>query len=358
MVCHHRVRSRVLSAVRWVALVVGAASASAQVPNQVAMQVAGAVDPSDATRTNAAAAAAAGATAAPGDYECSPACREGFTCVIRECVSACNPSCGSNEVCLSGGRCVSACNPPCETPSQCSPEGRCFVPDQSRAPRAHACQQGDALAGDGALPAGTKVADNPFAWRRRGLVVVLHAGVRVLGAGTISDECEAIGVGNCAGYGSESEYDEVSPALFGVDVLGHASPGLRLGAALWSVPYVSTKPPNSGSSAKTSHLGWDSSLFGVLEGVVPLGASVALVLRAQVGPTLLVPGGDLSDALDAAAAKCNRSSDSCRVATGPFVGISGGLGVGIGRWWRAGALAARHRIAAVSSADGLDRELQ
>ncbi len=42
---------------------------------------------------------------------CDPACREGYTCVNRACVSACNPPCGIGEVCVGGfnnARCVTA----------------------------------------------------------------------------------------------------------------------------------------------------------------------------------------------------------------------------------------------------------
>ncbi len=37
---------------------------------------------------------------------CAPACRDGFTCLAGECVSACNPPCGAGERCTGAGMCV------------------------------------------------------------------------------------------------------------------------------------------------------------------------------------------------------------------------------------------------------------
>ena len=59
------------------------------------------------------------------DYDCVPACRDSFVCVMRKCVSACNPACVEGEVCASGGRCVSACNPACPAGTRCTSQGQC-----------------------------------------------------------------------------------------------------------------------------------------------------------------------------------------------------------------------------------------
>jgi hypothetical protein len=37
--------------------------------------------------------------------ECFPACREGYVCHLRQCVSACNPACPSGQTCVAGRRC-------------------------------------------------------------------------------------------------------------------------------------------------------------------------------------------------------------------------------------------------------------
>jgi hypothetical protein len=46
------------------------------------------------------------AEAAPAGAGCTPACREGFSCVDGECVSKCNPPCGEGEKCTALGHCV------------------------------------------------------------------------------------------------------------------------------------------------------------------------------------------------------------------------------------------------------------
>jgi hypothetical protein len=47
------------------------------------------------------------AQAAPPDASaCMPTCRTGYLCWKGQCISACNPVCGPNETCTSGGECV------------------------------------------------------------------------------------------------------------------------------------------------------------------------------------------------------------------------------------------------------------
>ena len=41
-----------------------------------------------------------------GAATCEPACRDGFTCLRGECVSACNPPCGAGERCTGAGMCL------------------------------------------------------------------------------------------------------------------------------------------------------------------------------------------------------------------------------------------------------------
>jgi hypothetical protein len=47
------------------------------------------------------------AQSAPADpLACVPTCRTGYMCWKGQCISACNPVCGPNETCTSGGECV------------------------------------------------------------------------------------------------------------------------------------------------------------------------------------------------------------------------------------------------------------
>jgi hypothetical protein len=101
---------------------------------------------------------------APAKLHCEPECRRGFTCSFGECVPLCEPACGTGFVCSEQGSClpegagsalmsqqpgspvsptqgcqpscrqgyvcidrscVSACNPPCANGQLCSPDGQC-----------------------------------------------------------------------------------------------------------------------------------------------------------------------------------------------------------------------------------------
>ncbi|MET0592184.1 MAG: hypothetical protein ABW133_05765 [Polyangiaceae bacterium] len=42
---------------------------------------------------------------ATGGSECFPACRQGYVCHLRQCISACNPPCPSGQTCVAGQRC-------------------------------------------------------------------------------------------------------------------------------------------------------------------------------------------------------------------------------------------------------------
>lgn len=50
-------------------------------------------------------AAPAAPSAAPAQQTCFPACREGFTCHERRCISLCNPPCPEGLECVAGRRC-------------------------------------------------------------------------------------------------------------------------------------------------------------------------------------------------------------------------------------------------------------
>lgn len=44
----------------------------------------------------------------PKAYSCDPLCREGFICVVDQCVPACNPACATVETCTWAGLCEKA----------------------------------------------------------------------------------------------------------------------------------------------------------------------------------------------------------------------------------------------------------
>src|SRR5689334_13501096 len=43
----------------------------------------------------------------PAPVACFPSCRRGYLCVSGQCVSACNPACGADEICTAEGECLS-----------------------------------------------------------------------------------------------------------------------------------------------------------------------------------------------------------------------------------------------------------
>ena len=57
------------------------------------------------------AAVALGASTTAQAQSCVPDCREGFTCVDGECVSACNPPCNEGERCSGDGFCIADTSP-------------------------------------------------------------------------------------------------------------------------------------------------------------------------------------------------------------------------------------------------------
>ena len=63
------------------------------------------------------------ASESPSESNCSPKCREGFFCDNGECVSPCNPTCPSQEVCTRNGKCVPSQlpSPPPQTVSAAPP---------------------------------------------------------------------------------------------------------------------------------------------------------------------------------------------------------------------------------------------
>lgn len=156
-------------------------------------------------------------------------------------------------------------------------------------------------------------------------VFVARLGLQLYGAGTVEEEsCQN---GNCAPK-LNTDFDDKSPVALGVDGLFHATRGLRLGLGYWLLPSsVVGLEPNRGN---TVHLGSEHALNAIVEGIAPLRPNLALALRAQGGPRLLLGGGDLVDGVDSFLAVCsNRPVDRCNADKGPFFGGQFGTSVGL-----------------------------
>jgi hypothetical protein len=156
-------------------------------------------------------------------------------------------------------------------------------------------------------------------------VFVAHLGVEMFGSGSREDElCDN---GNCQ-PAVNTDFKDKSPVVLGVDGLFHATRGLRLGLGYWLVPYsaVGAEP----NKATTIHIGSEHALNAVIEGIAPLRPNLALALRAQGGPRILISGGDLADGLDSFLSACSRMPvDHCEADKGPFFGGQFGTTVGM-----------------------------
>jgi hypothetical protein len=51
-------------------------------------------------------------TEAQSAPECRPSCRSGFVCLHGQCISACNPPCGADQICTASAECVPPAAPP------------------------------------------------------------------------------------------------------------------------------------------------------------------------------------------------------------------------------------------------------
>lgn len=162
-------------------------------------------------------------------------------------------------------------------------------------------------------------------------MLAAHLGVLLFGAGQIKYECSY-----CRGT-SNVDFRDKSPVVLGVDGLFHVTPGLRLGAGYWLVPYSALgEEPNKASTASNGN---EHSLNAIVEGVLPLRPKLALTFRAQGGLHMLTVGGDRAKQNDYFLSSCVERSnqDHCEGMKGPFFGgqYGGAAGILIGRRVRA-----------------------
>ncbi len=164
----------------------------------------------------------------------------------------------------------------------------------------------------------------PGSHPRPGTVVpVLRAGMLLAGKGTMRDECSATD-GSCGGTVS-ADYDDKADFALAADGLYQASRKFRFGLGGLLVTAPAYKLPDG----STFRSGTESSFMGVLEGYFPTSPNFALTLRGSFGAMLLFPGADHQQAIDDAQHSCDGSAANCHVGLGPFIGPTGGVGVGM-----------------------------
>jgi hypothetical protein len=249
------------------------------------------------------------------DYDCLPACRDGFVCVMKQCVSACNPGCAEGEVCTGAARCVSACNPPCATGERCTSQGRCLgpTPPAASATPAPAAQPDDGPRYNfipGAAPQGDlERREDEVAERRRtgkrfhdGFYLRLGLGVGyLLSKWTPSGDSESSG--GALGFTVPTEL-----AIGGAPV-----PGFVLGAGWWSINVpVASYTSGRGDFEKEEDGSYGSiSMLGPFADIYPAPRSG---FHLQVAPCLALVTPGSSDTI---------VSDSL---SGSGLGVMAGLG--------------------------------
>ncbi|MCB9584479.1 MAG: hypothetical protein H6718_03740 [Polyangiaceae bacterium] len=146
---------------------------------------------------------------------------------------------------------------------------------------------------------------------RHGLVPLLRVGYMVGGSGDLEEEG--------SGGKTKLEYDDISSAVLEFDLLGHLSPGLRMGGGLIALP-TSSVHLKGGSDYD---VGSEGALVFIVEGVFDLSPKVALTLRGYAGFDVLNIGGDLKDARESICEDQDCSWDD------QYTGATAGLGLGL-----------------------------
>ncbi len=188
------------------------------------------------------------------------------------------------------------------------------APNQPRgnsSPALVASPASEAPAGPVAVPADQGGETGSSAAPRHGLVPLLRVGYAVGGSGELTEEL--------AGDTTKSEYEDISGLMLEFDLLGHVSPGFRLGGGLIAVP-TSEVDRKSGSDFE---LGSEGALVFIGEGLFDLSSKLALTVRGFIGFDVLNVGGDYKDVRESVCEGRSCSWDD------QFTGATAGLGVGL-----------------------------
>lgn len=230
---------------------------------------------------------------------CVPSCRAGFVCHAGQCLSRCNPVCAAGERCTAAGECerLPAAPPALAAPVPVAPAA---APELAGKARAAALQA-----------AGT--------W-----VFGARAGLLVYGWGTVTTRATRSELSRPSS--AQQDVTDRSYPSVELEALIHASPGLRAGAGYSIAPYSAQKADGD----SMTHFGHEQALRGIVEGLLSVTPTLAIALRGQAGVRMLVPGGDLKKSFDDFLNGCRATSDDhCEADSGPFVGPTGGVMLGL-----------------------------
>lgn len=208
---------------------------------------------------------------------------------------------------------MSRCNPPCGEGEQCTAAGECEL----REP----------------VPTPSTVVDAPreevaLTPERSGFVAIPRVAFLVSGAGDLHHDFDCSPGAGCASDASAFEFDDQSLLMLEVSVLYQLLSELRLGLGALVVP---SKRVELSGGVDDSRMGTELSPLLVAEGV--FGSELAGVVRGFAGLNLLFPNGALENASDELDAMCGGLREapgvSCELHSGPFLGWTAGVGIGL-----------------------------
>ena len=173
-------------------------------------------------------------------------------------------------------------------------------------------------AGDASDAAGTGTAAPriPF------VAPVVHLGLLPYGRGQDENGCS----GACAGFAAnDASYQHGVAFGFGAEALFTVLDVLRFGPSLF---YVLPNHVDLDGAKDHFGVGSDLGIDLVVEAAPAVTRTLRLVPRLQGGITVLFPGGQLAQDLDAVRAVCPDGASGCDGVTGAHVGFNIGVGVG------------------------------
>lgn len=165
----------------------------------------------------------------------------------------------------------------------------------------------------------------------KGFIFYPKVGYVVTGSGDENTDDSYSGATTNTPSPSSTSGDDKSGFALGADFLAGVTSTLRIGGGLLWLPSLKAKV---GDTELTG--GNQLNLAAIIEPVIPASETVAIAIRGQGGLSLLIPGGDLSDAINQKKSECSQDlaagDPKCDVNGGPGLGwhLGGGGGVIVG----------------------------
>lgn len=147
------------------------------------------------------------------------------------------------------------------------------------------------------------------------VIGVLKGGLLAGGGGDFDETCS--GAATCKL--KTTALEDKSGLTLGGDLLWETNNDIR-----WGIGALYNSDTKFSANGKTVTFGTDFAVHGVFEYLAPISAKATLVLRAQVGALVLLPGGEMKDTINKISDLC--VGGVCTVDSGPYKGLSYGIG--------------------------------